>query len=87
MAFSSQFSIRLPNEIDYIKQGRLEEARRVREEGNRIKAERKGEREIWFWNRGRTDKKRMCDGRGITSYKWAQLGSNQRPISYEEIAL
>ena len=29
----------------------------------------------------------MCVGRVITNYKWAQLGSNQRPTSYEPAAL
>jgi hypothetical protein len=29
----------------------------------------------------------MSGGRKTTSYKWAQLGSNQRPIPYEGTAL
>jgi hypothetical protein len=29
----------------------------------------------------------MYDGQGTTNYKWAQLGSNQRPTGYEPVAL
>ena len=29
----------------------------------------------------------MCGGHGSMNYKWAQLGSNQRPTSYEPAAL
>ena len=29
----------------------------------------------------------MYVGQGTTNYKWAQLGSNQRPIPYEGTAL
>jgi hypothetical protein len=29
----------------------------------------------------------MCSGQRTTNYKWAQLDSNQRPISYEPTAL